>query len=1381
MSSSINQHKGTLPERITNLSPEKRELLERLLRQKGMAAPADAAIAPRERSARPPLSFAQQRLWVLHQLDPANASYNMPEAVRLTGPLKAETLELSLNEVLRRHEVLRTTFETTADGPVQVIAPTLALELPLLDLSELPAREREAETRRLAAEEAARPFDLARGPVLRAALLRLAPEEHVLLFNVHHIASDVWSMGVLVREVMALYNAFSRGAASPLPELPIQYADFAVWQRRRLRGAELEKQLSYWRRQLADAPAVLELPTDRVRPAVQSSRGASLSFGLTRELSASLLQLARQENCTPFMLLLAAFNTLLHRYTGQADIVVGTPMAGRNRSETEGLIGFFVNTLVLRTDLSGDPSFRQLLTRVREASLGAAAHQDLPFEKLVEELAPERDLSRSPLFQVMFALQNVKLESPALSELQLTHAGEAPQIAKFDLTLFMSESDGELGGSLEYNTDLFDAASIERMAAHFEQLLMSVAADPDRRVSALEILPAGEREALLVKYNETATAYPRGVCAHELFERQAVETPDAVAVSFKDERLTYAELNQRANQLARRLRGMGVGPDVLVGVLVERSPEMPVALLGVLKAGGAYLPLDASQPRERLALVLSDARVRVLVTQESFREVLSGHDDVRLVCLDSERDALDGLDAENLAPLARPENLAYVIYTSGSTGVPKGAMIPHQGLVNYLSWCVGAYAVSEGQGAPVHSPIGFDLTVTSLFAPLLAGRETRLLPEDEGVEGLGRALREGHDFSLVKITPAHLEVLRHLVPSEVAAGRTNSFIIGGEALLGEHISFWRQHAPATRLINEYGPTETVVGCCVYEVPRGATYTGAVPIGRPIANTRLYVLDRHMRPVPTMVSGELYIGGDGLARGYLNRPTATADKFVPDPFSTEPGARLYRTGDLCRFLPDGEMEYLGRIDHQVKIRGFRIELGEVETALGRHPSVREAVAAVREDVPGDKRLVAYVVAEPGRLPTLGELRRDLKDRLPGYMMPSALVVLDELPLTPNGKVDQRRLPAPAGAGTRDRETYIAPRNLTELALVEIWEEVLNYRPVGVNDDFFDLGGHSVLALRVVAQIEKLYGLDLPLSTFFEGGTVEHFATLIRLRAQTKQTHLVRLQAGGTGRPIFFMHPIGGGIVCYAYLARHLGAERPVYALAALEVDDPHESLEQMAVAYIEEMRGVQPHGPYLLSGWSFGAFLALEVARQLRALGEEVGLLAALDSEAPGLQDLWERGETGDEEDPVMLVRQLEIFANRVGSLKVDEEYLRQLGRDEQLLYIMDVAKEAHVMPRELNLTQVKRSLRNVKTRIRAGQVYNPPAYDGKVTLFRCERVIPLFQAYLEADPTWGWGRISSEPVEIHHVPGSHETMVVEPDVQALAHKLKLCIANLETE
>lgn len=1375
MSSAIDR--SSIPARITNLSPAKRELLEKLLALRGVEMKQSATLSRRERPVSIPLSFAQQRLWILHQLDPANPSYNMPEAVRFVGSLDTTTLERSLNEIVRRHEVLRTTFRTTEDGPVQIIAPVQKLSLSELDLSSLPAAEREVEAERLTAAEAMQPFDLANGPVLRVTLLRLAPEDQIILFTMHHIASDVWSMGVLVRELMALYGAFSEGRPSPLPELPIQYADYAIWQREWSQQPEFAKQLEYWKRQLASAPAALDLPTDRPRPAVLSFRGSVQRFVLTPELSASLISLSRQENCTLFMTLLAAFKTLLLRYTAQTDIVVGTPMAGRNRGEIENLIGFFVNTLVLRTSLAGNPGFRELLARVREVALGAAAHQDLPFEKLVEELQPERDLSRTPLFQVMFALQNIRTETLALQDLQVSAAGATPAIAKFDLTLFMSETNGEIAGTFEYNTDLFDHSTIGRMIQHFQQLLEAIAANPDQRVSDLRLLTSAEQHELLVTFNDTAQEFPRELCVHQLIEQQATKTPAAVAVSFRNERLTYQELNSRANQLAHRLRDLGVGPETLVAILMKNSLEMVVALLGVLKAGGAYVPLDPSHPRDRLSAVLAEANVSVVLTLAHFRDTLARDVEIATICLD--RDVIDA-KVENLTCTTQPDNLAYVIYTSGSTGKPKGAMIPHRGLVNYLNWCARYYSVAEGQGAPVHSPLGFDLTVTSLFAPLLAGRTIELLPEENVVEGLGQLLRANRDFSLVKITPAHLELLRHYFADGTAPG-TRAFIIGGEALFNEQISFWQQHAPNVRLINEYGPTETVVGCCIYESPAEPNNSGAVSIGRPIANAQLYLLDHELQPVPTGVTGELYIGGAGLARGYLKQPAITAEKFLPHPFATEPGQRLYRTGDLARFLPDGNLEYLGRVDNQVKIRGFRIELGEIESVLAQYPAVQETVVTVREDVPGDKRLVAYVTLATDQSTAITELRLYLKDKLPSYMVPSAVVVLDALPLTTNGKIDHQALPAPDDTRTRLQNNFIAPRNLLELKLAEMWEEILNVRPIGLTDNFFDAGGHSILGLRLMARIQKEFDLDLPLATLFEGGTVEHLAAIIRQRTVTKQTHLARLEKGGSGLPIFFMHPIGGGIVCYARLARRLGADRPVYALAAYEVDDPHEKLETMAAAYIEEMLAVQPHGPYLLGGWSFGAFVALEVARQLSGRGEEIGLLAILDSEAPGLADQWPESEPVDEDDPVVLVRQLEILANRKDRLPINEEHLRQLKPDEQLLYIMDLAKEAHIMPQELNLVQVKRSIRNLKTRVHAGRNYLPPVYHGKVTLFRCSNVIPRYQSFLETDPTWGWRNISSLPVDVRIVPGAHETMVVEPDVQVLAAGLKACIASLKME
>ena len=1376
MSSAVNQRRDAIPARINNLPPEKRELLQKLLALRGVELKQSAPLSRRERPDAIPLSFAQQRLWVLHQLSRSNPAYNMPEAVRFVGPLNTAILEQSLNEIVRRHEVLRTTFKTTDSGAVQIIAPEQKVNVSELDLTTLPKAEREAEASRLTAEEAVRPFDLQAGPVLRVTLLRLAPDDQIILFAMHHIASDMWSLGVLVRELMALYTEFSAGRPSSLPELPIQYADYAIWQQEAPQQAEFAKQLEYWKKQLAGAPGTLDLPTDRPRPAVVGSKGAAQRFTLATELSASLISLARQETCTLFMTLLAAFQTLLHRYTGQADIVIGTPMAGRNRAEIEGLIGFFVNTLVLRTNLAGNPSFRELLAVVREDVLGAAAHQDLPFEKLVEELQPERDLGRTPLFQVMFALQNIRTEPLSLQNLKLIPAGAAATIAKFDLTLFMSESNGEIGGAFEYKTRLFDRSTIERMIGHFKQLLNSIAANPDRRLSELPILSDAQRHEVLVEFNDTAKDYPRDACFQQLFEQQALRNPSAVAVSFNDVRLTYRELNCRANQLAHHLRELGVGPDMLVAIVMRNTPEMVVALLGVLKAGGGYLPLDPANPRERLAAVLAEADVSVVLTLERFRDVLPSENAITAISLDTEWD-FDSLANENLICTAGPENLAYVIYTSGSTGKPKGVMIPHRGLVNYLSWCTKQYSCADGYGSPVHSPLAFDLTVTSLLAPLLVGRAVELLDEENAVESLGQALREARDFSLVKITPTHLELLRHVF-SDGATPGTKAFIVGGEALSSEEISFWQQHAPGTRLINEYGPTETVVGCCVYEVGAASSYCRSVPIGRPIANTQLYLLDKHMQPVPTGVTGELYIGGAGLARGYLKHPRATAEKFLPHPFASKPGQRLYRTGDLARFLADGNLEFLERADNQVKIRGFRIELREVESTLAQHPSVRETVVTVREDAAGDKRLVAYVTLAPEQRPAMAELRLYLRDKLPSYMVPSAIVVLDALPLTTNGKIDYHALPAPDNAREQLKNSFIAPRNMLELKVAEMWEDILNVRPIGMTDNFFDLGGHSILGLRLMARIQKEFDLDLPLATLFEGGTVLDLVSTIYRRRVRRQTHLVTLEKGGTGSPIFFMHPIGGGVVCYASLARRLGADHPVYALAAFEVDDPHERVETMAAAYIKEMRSVQPHGPYLLGGWSFGAYIAFETARQLSAEGEEIGLLAIMDNEAPGLAKEWQKAEPVDEDDPVVLVRQLEIFANRKDRLPIDEEYLRQLDGDAQLLYVMDIAKEAHIMPPELTPTQVKRSLRNLKTRIHAARNYLPPAYPGKITLFRSSNVIPRYQAFLEADPLWGWQKMSSLPVDLHIVNGSHETMIVEPDVQALAEKLKACIASL---
>jgi amino acid adenylation domain-containing protein len=1045
------------------------------------------SIQPVSRNQKLPLSWNQQQLWFIAQLEPDSPVYNEPYTIGFTGAIDVAALEKALNEIVRRHEILRTRFITVDGEPIQKIEPPSGLNLTVVDLRQLPQEEREAEALRLATWEAKQRFDLTTGPLLRATLMQLGSLEYRLFLTFHHIVIDGVSLySVFVPELAALYKAFSCGQPSPLTELSVQYADFAVWQRHWFTGEILENLLDYWKQQLADLP-VLQLPLDRPYSAKQTFRGASKYWTLSKSLTEALKNLSRQEGVTLYMTLLAAFKTLLYRYSGQEDIVVGTVSAGRNRLETEGVIGFFINTLVLRTDLSDCPSFRELLLRVREVTLGAYAHESLPFGKLVEVLQPERNLNQNPLFQVAFNLR------PSMPDLNLDWALSEVEIqtdtAKFDLTLELEERAEEIIGHFEYNTDLFEASTIDRTLGHFQTLLEGIVANPKQAISELPLLTQAERQQLLVEWNNTTKEYPQDKCIHQLFEEQVERTPNAVAVVFEGEQLTYWELNARANKLAHYLQTLGVEPEVLVGICVDRSLEMVVGLLGILKAGGAYVPLDPAYPPERLAFMLEDASVPVLLTKARLVKSLPEHQ-ARVVCLDGDWEALEGESEENPTSLVASDNLAYVIYTSGSTGRPKGTMIVHQGLVNYLSWCTLAYAVADGEGAPVNSSIGFDATITSLFSPLLVGQKVVLLQELQEIESLSATLRSQNNFSLVKITPAHLEILSQLLPGLQAATQTKAFIIGGEALSEKSVSFWLRNAPYTKLINEYGPTETVVGCCVYEVSAQTSLSGSIPIGRPIANTQLYILDQYLQPVPIGVPGELHIGGAGLARGYLNRPSLTAQKFIHNPFSGNPSDRLYKTGDLTRYLPDGNIEFLGRIDNQVKIRGFRIELGEIEAVLAQHPDVLQAVVVVREDNPGNKYLAAYLVPklEAAAPPKSSELRSFLLAKLPDYMVPGAFVFLETMPLTPNGKIDRRVLPAPDSSRREQEDKFVAPSTPTEEILAAIWAEVLGLQLVCINDNFFDLGGHSLLATQIISRIWEAFKIELPLRHLFEAPTI-----------------------------------------------------------------------------------------------------------------------------------------------------------------------------------------------------------------------------------------------------------------------------------------------------
>jgi amino acid adenylation domain-containing protein len=1066
---------------LATISPELRALLG--ARQGGAAGhPGWDTIPRRERTGTAPLSFAQQRLWFIEQLEPGTHAYNSARAARLRGPLDTAVLRRSMGDIVERHEALRTSF-TQADGrPVQVIAGTLSLPLPIADLSGFPEDEREAQARHLAEEEIRRPFDLTRAPLLRVRLLRLGPEEHILILTMHHIVSDEWSQGVLFRELAALYEAHLAGNLSPLQPLPIQYADYAVWQREWLQGERLEPELAYWRERLQGAPPVLQLPTDRPRPPKQTFRGAKQSLLLPRELGPGLRALSRSEGATLFMTLLAAFQALLARYTGEDDIVVGSPIAGRTRMETEGLIGFFVNTLVLRTDLSGDPTFRELLRRVREVAFGAYDHQDLPFERLVEELQPERSLSHSALLQVMFTLQNAPAPIPRLARLEVETELVDRRVAKFDLSLFLRNDVEGLRALLEYHTDLFDAGTIVRLLGHFQTLLEGIVTDPDRRLSELPLLTEAERYQAMVEWNATDADLPRETTVHGLFEAQAARTPDAIAVMFEGEALSYRELDRRANRLARRLQEHGVGPEVPVGLCVERSAGMLVGLLAILKAGGAYLPLDPTYPRERLELMLADAAVPVLVTQRELLETLP-RGTAAAVCLDAEGGWTAPGSAAPVDSGVTGEQLAYVIYTSGTTGRPKGVQITHRAAVNLLTSLAEIPGLGPRDTMFAVSTLTFDVATLELLLPLIVGARVAIAPRGVTMDGrlLSAALAQA-GATVMHATPA---IWRLLVESGWSGAPPFKAMSGGEALPATLAA--ELLARCTEVWDLYGPTETTICSAAAPVRAG------VPLwlGNLIANTRLYLLDSHLMPVPIGVPGELYIGGTGLARGYLGRPRLTADRFVPDPFTQAPGARMYRTGDLMRRRPDGGLEFLGRTDHQVKLRGFRIELGEIEAVLTRHPAVHQVAVLAREDRPGDKRLVAYVLPAAGEAPAIGELRDHLRRKLPDYMVPSAFVLLSRFPHTSSGKVDRSALPAPDHQ-PHAASTYVAPRSALERLLAGICTEVLGIERMGANDDFFALGGHSLLATRVIARLEANLGVEVPVRLLFEAPTVAGLA-------------------------------------------------------------------------------------------------------------------------------------------------------------------------------------------------------------------------------------------------------------------------------------------------
>jgi amino acid adenylation domain-containing protein len=1089
-----------LDRRLVGLSPEKRAALEKLLRRQGLAAPM-LPMVRRERRGEPlPLSFGQQRLWFLDRLEPGSPVYNVHAGLRIAPGIGPDVVRRAIGEIVRRHEVLRTTFAEVDGRPMAVVAPALAIPLAVVDLTRIPSAEREQAFAALAHDASHRPFDLQRGPLLRTELVHVGDEPDVLLVTMHHIVTDGWSMDIFKAELAVLCRAFGAGHPSPLPPLTIQYTDFAAWQLDWLQGAVLEEQLAYWKRKLVGAPAMLDLPTDHPRPPLPSPDGAFQAMTLAPAASERLKALAQREGATLFMVLLAAFKILLRRYTGQRDIVVGSPVSGRTRREAEGLIGFFINTLVLRTDLSGDPSFPELLARVRATTTEALARQDLPFERLVAELAPERSLSHAPLFQVMVHLLTVGALTDDQEE-GLTRPGDVQRgTALFDLSLDFWESPEGIRAIAQYNVGLFEDATIERMLGHLRTLLEGIADDPERRVSELPWMSAGERHQVLEEWNATARPYRLDVGISAQFEAQVDHTPEATALVFDGGTVTYAELNRRANRLAHRLRGMGIGPDTLVGLYMDHSAHTITAMLAVLKAGGAYVPMDEATPPARLRFMLEDSGAPVVLTQARLRERVP-EGPWWCLSLDAMAVELGAERSDNPGPQAGPDDLAYVIYTSGSTGRPKGVMIPHRALTNFVAAAREVYGIRHDDRVLQFSSIAFDIAVEEIFPALVSGATLVLRAEE--MESIAVLLQRAAvaGVTVLDLPTAYWhELVRELAAGAVQLpGCVRTVISGGERLLPERLREWDVAVgDAVRLMQGYGPTEVTVVATVADLtrPRGRReLTKEVPIGRPVGNARVYVLDEDRRPVPVGVPGEAWVGGEGLARGYLNRPEVTAEVFLPDPFQPGTPERIYRTGDRVSFLPSGELIFHGRRDDQVKIRGFRVEPGEVHSVLSAHESVRESAVVAAAGPSGETRLVAYVIPAAGAELDRAALRRFLAARLPSYMVPAAFVTLAALPLTVTGKLDRQRLPAPDPGGDADGREFRPPHSAVERTLATIWSSVLNVPRVGLDDGFFDLGGHSLLATQVVFRIREQLGVEVGLRLLFERPRLEDLALAV----------------------------------------------------------------------------------------------------------------------------------------------------------------------------------------------------------------------------------------------------------------------------------------------
>ncbi|MFW9260821.1 amino acid adenylation domain-containing protein [Nostoc sp. CALU 546] len=1394
------------PELLTELKTQKAEIINFLRQITTSASSQIPPIVACERNGNLPLSFGQQRIWFLHQFEPNSSSNNMPVVVRFTGNLNVAFLEESLREVFRRHEVLRTTFPAVNGKPTQVIATDVSLTLPIIDLRQVPDQKREAEALLLATKEAHQPFDLANGPILRVLLLRLSDREHLLIWNMHCIVCDGASSDIFYQDFTTIYKALSAGKASPLTPLPVQYADFTNWQYQWLQGEVLESQVNYWKQKLEGNLPVIELPYDHPRPhGVQTYRGDRAALLLSKTLNHALTDLSQKWGVTLFMTLLTVFELLLYRYSGQEDLLISFASASRGQVETERLIGFFSNTLVMRGNLAGNPTFRQLLDRVRKDCLEAYTHQDLPFERLIEELRPEQQSrNSSSLFQVKFSLNPPWSNGRGMGAVQLPDLTITSLFGyiyhgktKYDLTLVLREQDNGLGMVFDYNAEMFDASTIERMLGHFKTLLEGIVANPDLKISELPLLTAGEQHQVLVDWHGKQADYPQNTCIHQWFETQAKQTPNNIAVSFENQQLTYQELNQRANQLAHYLQTLGIKSGVLVGLYVEPSLEMIVGLLGILKAGGTYVSIVPTSGQDGLAFILEDAQISLVLTQSSLVEKFSEHQ-VQVISLDSDWEGIALHATENLQYYITDETLACVMYVSGGNGKPNGIAITHRNLVTHSLAISDTWELTQSDRLLILPSITCNSFIESLFPTWIAGATAILQPQE-----LQNSTAQFFPFiAQQKITVVNLPtsfwyelVKEPSVSPQTLPVSLRLVMVGGEKVSRNAYLTWVEKVgKQVRWLNGYGSLETTLTATVYD-PATATEASntrsEIPIGRAIANTKIYILDQRSQPLPVGVTGEIYISGIGVAQGYFNRLELTSEKFIPNPFSSEPGSYLYRSGDLGRYLSDGNIEFIGRLDNQAKIRGFRVELTEIETILGQFPGVQKTVVIVKEDIPGDKRLIAYVVPKEGETFGSEQLLSFLQQKLPEHLLPSAFVIAGSLPLNANGQVDRKALPALNPTNSKIEKIFATAENPLQLQLTEIWENVLGVHPIGITDNFFDLGGHSLLAVRLFSEIEKIVGKNLALSILLQAPTIEQLANIVEREKSSKSgvaatttddvksetsipwSSLVAIQPNGSKPPFFCVHGLGGEVLRFRELAVHLGSDQPFYGLQPQGLDGkqlPYTRIEDMAAHYIQQIQTIQPHEPYLIGGYSSGGIIAYEMARQLAMQGKKVALLVLFDT----------YGSRNIESVPL----QKPASHHWKNLLAIANGLIEQVkGNTERLKYqikeiLWRIVFHFHlILGRPLPYSNRKFMVEEATRQ--ALRKYVLQVYSGRATVFRTEDGLVVGQR--EADAKMGWGKLALGGVDIYDISGIHNSIFKEPHVRSVSEKMKACIDQIIAE